>query len=219
MSWYKTEGARWVHDLFSKLELYRHLYYSSYISLGHAGFTYDQTRDLLASLLKIGARLANCEAVNENVFRCNNAYIGIATPPSSYCGDTSNVGFEFTWFHIFACLNKIVLNVRDQQVVLSRILYEGRREDGMLSIFVDLYLLKVKKSTGFFVFVSPGEMFYHFGSPEAERALEKAGLTPHEILSIFFKDKSAKASVEDGIRRILNILPKVLTPVAAYLLY
>ena len=220
MSWYSTEDARWFYDLFSGVRPYEEIYYRSYIALIGLGYTYDQTRDLLASLLKNGAKYANCEIVNENVFRCNNTYIEVATPPSSYCGDVTEVGFEFTWFHVFTCLNKIILNVLGQQIVFTRIFYGGEEKDGRRRlIVVELYIPKHKQSTRFLVFATPERLSLEFAEPEEAEIMERAGLTPHEVLSVFFRDESAKATVEGGIRRIVNILPKVLLSVAVYFLY
>jgi len=228
MSWYKTEDAKWLYDLFSRLAFYWELYMRDLRDLDFRKWI----ELVVAGLESGGCLLLSALQYYGQLFRCDDSYVAVGATYN--CNDfrESNldltkslaVGIRNSNERITLCTDRLTYNVSSYQVVFKQLLLSGVLMDGSLYMSPSLWihgsgLTEPLEIGGFQLVVTPTEIGWKFKVLDVVDYLERLGLDIPQLISPLFNDPNRKALVEKGITNLAEVLRKTLRTTATYLLY
>jgi hypothetical protein len=226
----------WLYNLFSQLAPYWKIMASMKNIL---------TTQQVANLIKIALEQEGCE-FNEGLvyesmnayryeFQCGNTYVKISTVPIS-CAPVEAmreaiegkrrllfplaVGLDLPWFYLFVCADELSFKLREQEVIVDSIILTDQLPTGELRIVFILFVPSIKQHIHFAIFISSTKINkWEFIIKDDERMMNEAGLTVPEVVLAISSNKEARAVLEDGVKRLKDILPNVSRAIVSYLLY
>jgi len=236
MNLHAQDYIGWLYNLFSQLVPYWKIMASMKNIL---------TTQQVANLIKIALEQEGCMYIEGLVyesmnayryeFRCGNTYVRISTVPIS-CAPVEAmreaiegkhrllfplaVGLDLPWFYLFVCADELSFKLREQEVIVDSIILTDQLPTGELRIVFILFVPSIKQHIHFAIFISSTKINkWEFIIKDDERMMNEAGLTVPEVVSAISSNKKARAVLEDGVKRLKDILPNVSRAVVTYLLY
>jgi hypothetical protein len=206
MSWYKTEDARWLYDLFSKLAPYWDLLDNIRRMVGS-----QQMRDIVKNwLVQEGCK----PIVYTGIFQCDNTYVRLGSAFSCWFlfqekekGSYESfypfeVGLRTYTFYVHICGDELSINLNNQKVILVSTVLAGQSPAGELDIDFTLYLPSIKETISFAVFISPIEIEWRYITKEDREKLKGIGLTVPGILSAIYNNEKVRIAFEGNVKKI-----------------
>jgi hypothetical protein len=130
------------------------------------------------------------------------------------------VGLDLPWFYLLVCADELSFKLREQEVIVDSIILTDQLPTGELRILFILFVPSIKQHISFAIFISSTKINkWEFIIKDDERLMNEAGLTVPEVVSAIFSNKKARAVLEDGVKRLKDILPNISRAVVSYLLY
>jgi len=236
MNLHAQDYIGWLYNLFSQLVPYWKIMASMKNIL---------TTQQVANLIKIALEQEGCMYIEGLVyesmnayryeFRCGNTYVRISTVPIS-CAPVEAmreaiegkrrllfplaVGLDLPWFYLFVCADELSFKLREQEVIVDSIILTDQLPTGELGIVFILFVPSIKQHIHFAILISSTKINkWGFIIKDDERMMNEAGLTVPEVVSAISSNKKARAVLEDGVKRLKDILPNVSRAVVTYLLY
>lgn len=218
--------AEWLYNLFSQLVPYWRIM---------ANMKRVLTTQQAMEIFRAGLEQGGCKPIDSHAFQCSGTYTRIGSIPicglfeiesETVKGEGNRrflrplaVGLDLPWFYLFVCVNELSLELRGQQVILDSAIFMGQLPTGELRIRFILYIPNNRQQIYLAIFSSPTEIWWEFITKEDEERINAVGLTVPDVVSAILNSEKARSTLEDGVRRLMDILPKVIRGLAAYLLY
>lgn len=230
MSWNKTEDARWLYNLFSKLAPYWKIYevqllglFSPELGMGRR----IESLVLCGLLVQQGCR-AFASREGACLYRCGAKYVMVSAHPIT-CNDVleepTSVGlaptiFEVSGPFITICGSPITLRIRGRAIRVRRVLLEDVKEDGSITLGIRVKISQLRTGAWINLVSASDKITIVFTSPESED-WERANLSGEEVVSSLLRDEKARRVLEDAVSSLAEILKNLpwRLGLAVYLLY
>jgi hypothetical protein len=217
MSQQTQEYARWLYNLFSQLAPY----WERIFDLERA-FEAEQIVDIVRAMLE----QEGCETINSDIFQCGDTYMRVASMPTPKAetikGYPLTLVFTVLRVYIYIYYKEISFILNNRKVMLHEIRFEGPSSTGALDLYIAFYVSGVKEPFSFLLKVFPTTIEWYvwlMSMSDLSLLEQQLGITVPDVLSAIFNNREAKAILEDGVKRLTDIVFKVLHTIVIYLLY